>query len=72
MTELLEKVLDRVSKLPADEQDVIAAVIYDVLEDEIQWQDAFATSQDKLSILADKVRKDIQAGRVKKMGIDEL
>jgi hypothetical protein len=32
----------------------------------------FARSQDKLAKLAEKVREDIKAGRVMKMGFDEL
>lgn len=72
MTPLLEKVLSEVYKLQPEEQDAIAAVILEELEDERQWQKAFAESQDKLTQLARKVRADIEAGRVKDMGIDEL
>ena len=72
MTPLLKKVLDEVYKLGPEEQDAIAAVILEELEDERQWQAAFAESQDKLAQLARKVRTDIKAGRIKNMGIDEL
>ena len=72
MTPLLKKVLDEVYKLRPEEQDAIAAVILEELEDEQQWQEAFAESQDKLAQLARKVRVDIKAGRIKNMGIDEL
>jgi hypothetical protein len=72
MTELLEKVLAEVSKLSAEEQDTIAALILEALEDERQWEAAFVASQDKLAKLAEKVRGDIRAGRVRKMGFDEL
>lgn len=72
MTQLLEKVLTEVYKLPPEKQDAIAAVILEELEDERLWDKAFAESQDKLAQLASKVRTDIRAGRIKKMGIDEL
>ena len=72
MTQLLEKALTQVYKLPAEEQDVIAAVIIEELEDESRWDKAFSQSQDKLSQLAQKVRLDIKEGRFKKMGFDEL
>ena len=72
MTPLLKKVLDEVYKLQPEEQDAIAAVILEELEDERQWQEAFAESQDKLAQLARKVRADIKAGRIKNIGIDEL
>lgn len=72
MTQLLEKVLIEVYKLPPEQQDAIAAMILEELEDEQRWDKTFAESQDKLELLAQKVRADIKAGRVKKMGIDEL
>ncbi len=72
MTQLLEKVLIEVYKLPPEKQDAIAAVILEELEDERLWDKAFAESQDKLAELARKVRADIKAGRIRNMGIDEL
>ena len=72
MTQLLEKVLSEVHKLPPEKQDAIAAVILEELEDAQLWEKAFSESEDKLAELAQKVRTDIKAGRIKKMGIDEL
>ncbi len=72
MTQLLEKALTEVYKLPLEKQDAIAAVILEELEDDQRWEAAFTTSQDKLAKLAQKVRADIKAGRIKKMGFDEL
>ena len=72
MTQLLEKVLTEVHKLPPEKQDAIAAVILEELEDAQLWDEAFSESEDKLAQLAQKVRTDIKAGRVRKMGIDEL
>ncbi len=72
MTQLLEKVLTEVYKLPPEKQDTIAALILEELDDEQRWDAAFAESQDKIAQLARKVRADIKAGRIKKMGIDEL
>lgn len=72
MTELLEKALARISRLSAEEQDAIAALILEALEDESQWETTFAASQDKLATLAEKARQDIRAGRVREKGFDEL
>ncbi len=72
MTQLLEKALTEVYKLPPEKQDAIAAVILEELEDEKRWEEAFATSQDKLAKLAQKVHIDIKAGRTKKMDFDEI
>jgi len=72
MTQLLEQALREVQKLPGPEQDAIAAMILEEIADERQWDEAFARSQDQLTRLAAKVRQDIQAGRVKNPGMDEL
>jgi hypothetical protein len=72
MTELLQQALAEVQKLPDAEQDTIAAMILEEIEDERRWDEAFARSQDQLARLADRVREDIRAGRVRDMGIDEL
>ena len=66
MTQLLEKALHEVSKLSPEKQEAIASVILEELEDERRWDEAFASSQDKLAKLAKKVRGDIKAGRFRK------
>jgi hypothetical protein len=71
MTELLEKALAEVQKLPDREQDAIAAIILDEIADERRWDEAFARSQEQLGHRADRVRQDIRAGRVRNGGIDD-
>jgi len=72
MTQLLEEAIAEVSKLSPEKQNAIAAIILEELRDEQRWNAAFAASQDKLAKLAAEVREDVRAGRVKKMGFDEL
>ncbi len=72
MTPLLDQALHVVYKLRPEQQDIIATLILDELEDEQRWEAAFSRSQDKLSQLANKVRLDIKAGKVRKMDFDEL
>ena len=72
MTQLLEQALEEMRKLSSSEQDAIAAIILEELADERRWDEAFARSQPQLTRLAEKVRADIRAGRVKDAGIDEL
>jgi hypothetical protein len=72
MTQLLEQAVNELTKLPDSEQDAIAALILEELEDERHWDAKFTNSQDQLSRLAAKVRHDIAAGRVVDRGIDEL
>jgi hypothetical protein len=72
MTQLLQKALAEVQKLPDSDQDAIAAMILDELADEREWNEAFARSQQQLGRLADRVHQDIRSGRVRNAGIDEL
>jgi hypothetical protein len=72
VTTLLEKALSEIQRLPASGQDAIAAVILEELADDRRWDEAFAYSQNQLARMANKVKEDIRAGRVKKVGIDEL
>jgi hypothetical protein len=72
MTQLLQQAWAEVQKRTEDEQDFIAAIVLEELGDENLWQDKFAKSQAQLTKLAEKVRTDIQAGRVRQVGVDEL
>jgi len=72
MTHLLESAIAEVQKLSASQQDAIATLILDEIADERLWDEAFARSQEQLARLAEKVRADIRAGRVKNAGMDEL
>ena len=72
MTKLLEQALSQLNQEPAVRQDEIAALILDELADAKRWDDTFAASQDKLSRMAQRARADIEAGKVKDLGFDEL
>jgi hypothetical protein len=65
MTSLLEKALREASRLPAAEQDRIARVILDEIEDEARWQATFARSQDQLAALAGTAREEIARADVR-------
>jgi len=72
MTQLLERAIREVQSLPEAEQDAIASLILDELADEKLWDETFARSQDKLSRMAEKVRADIRAGKVKDISVEDL
>jgi hypothetical protein len=65
MIRLLEKALREASRLPAAEQDRIARVILDEIEDEARWQASFARSQAQLVALAGAAREEIARGDVR-------
>ena len=65
MTQLLEKALREVARLPAAEQDAVAAILLEELASERRWSDSFAKSQDLLAKLAEKALAEHAAGRTK-------
>lgn len=72
MTELLQKAIARLKTLPASEQDVIAAIILEELEDEIRWDEAFAGSQDTLAKLAAEAMAEYHAGKTQELDPETL
>jgi len=70
MSSLFDKAVEEVAKLPPDAQDAIGALILEELEDERRWDAQFGSTQSALARLAEGVRADIRAGRVKKSGFD--
>jgi hypothetical protein len=62
MTELLQRAFAEIQKLPAEEQDAIAARILADLEDERVWAAQFATTtDDQWDRMAEQVHRDIAA-----------
>jgi hypothetical protein len=68
MTDLLEKALQEAARLPEAEQDRIARLILDEIEDEARWQKSFEQSQDQLAALASAAREEIARGDVGWLG----
>lgn len=65
MTQLLEKALSEVAKLPASEQDALAAILLDELASEQHWSESFAKSQDVLAKLAEEALAEHDSGQTK-------
>lgn len=65
MTQLLEEALNQVAKLPASEQDAVAAIVMEELASEQRWTESLAKSQGLLAKLAEKALADHAAGRTK-------
>lgn len=62
----------RNQRVPPLEQDAIIAMILDELADEERWSEAFAKSQTQLAKLAEKVHRDVQAGRFRTIDFAEI
>lgn len=65
MTDLLEKALSQVSKLPPAEQDAVAAILLEELASEERWAALFAKSEDVLEKLAEEALAEHRAGLTK-------
>ncbi|MCY4511390.1 MAG: hypothetical protein OXG35_31170 [Acidobacteria bacterium] len=72
MTELLEKALAKVARLPDHEQDAFARWLLDELESERRWSRAFETSQGRLAELAREALEDDLADRTEPLDPDRL
>jgi len=72
MTTLLKKAFNAASKLPKNEQDVLATILLEELRSEKRWEDAFKKSQDKLALLADEAVAEFNRGETKPLELDEL
>ena len=72
MTELLEKAIAELTKLPESQQESMAQWILDELEDEARWDQAFAASLPQLEKLGKKALEDYHAGRTRDLNPDEL
>jgi hypothetical protein len=62
MTKLLEQAFTEASKLPQQEQDLLARQVLAEIASERRWSEAFANSQDQLGKLADEALAEFDAG----------
>jgi hypothetical protein len=72
MTELLEIAIIKLKSLPANQQDVMAKIILEELEDEQRWDEAFRRSPDALAHLAAQAMAEYRAGKTQPLDPDTL
>jgi len=72
MTELLEHAIARLQTLPDSEQNVIASIILDELEDERRWDELFSRSPGILTKLAASAMAEYHAGKTQELDPDTL
>jgi hypothetical protein len=65
MTKLLKEVLAKLSMLPPEQQDELAAFLLAEMEDEARWDKSFAESQDALAKLADEALEEHRRGETR-------
>ncbi|MFO0849986.1 MAG: hypothetical protein U0871_15750 [Gemmataceae bacterium] len=72
MSQLLDRAVAEARKLPDAEQDAIAALILEEIEDDHRWEEAFARSPGKLAALAARAAEQVRNGQVRSAGFDDL
>lgn len=72
MVELLAQAFDKLAHLPVEEQERIAQLILEEIEDNQQWDELFAKSQGRFSAIVAQIYADDDAGLVEDLNIDDL
>jgi hypothetical protein len=72
MTELLARAIARLQTLPESEQDAIAAMILEEIEDDRRWDESFARSPNLLAKLAASAMAEYRAGRTQELDPETL
>ena len=72
MTTSLQKAFEIASRLPAQEQDELAAAILEELRADAAWDATLAGSLPRLEKLAEEALQEHRAGRSKPLDPDEL
>ena len=72
MTKLLEQAVKKAKSLPDSEQDAIASIILEELEDETKWEEKFLASKDTLAKLAYEAMEEEDRGETHELDPDSL
>ncbi len=72
MTELLERAIARLQALSESEQDAIAAMILEEIEDDRRWDESFSRSSNILAKLAASAMAEYHAGQTQELDPETL
>lgn len=72
MTELLEQAISRLKTLTPNDQNAIATLILEELEDDQRWDESFARSPDLLAKLAAEAMAEYHAGKTQELDPETL
>lgn len=65
MQDSLTHAVDKVARLPAQEQDVLAAILLEEMASEQRWSRSFKNSQGLLESLASEALSEFKTGKTK-------
>jgi hypothetical protein len=72
MTKLLEQAIAKLKTRPISEQDSIAALILEEIEDDNRWDESFVRSPDLLAKLASEAMAEHRAGKTQELDPETL
>lgn len=72
MTQLLEQAYAEMERLAPPDQDAIATLILEEIEDEQRWQQSFAQSSPALARLAEEALAEHRAGLTQPLDLERL
>ncbi|MBD1827965.1 hypothetical protein NDI47_21175 [Microcoleus vaginatus GB1-A2] len=72
MTELLEQAISRLKTLTPNDQNAIATLILEELEDDQRWDESFARSPDLLAKVAAEAMAEYHAGKTQELDPETL
>ena len=72
MTELLERAIATLQTLPESEQNAIAAMILEEIEDDRRWDESFSHSPNILAKLAASAMAEYRAGKTQELDPETL
>jgi hypothetical protein len=72
MTELLERAIAQLKIRPVEQQNAIATMILEELEEEAKWEQSFAHSPDLLAKLASEAMAEYRAGKTQELDPETL
>ncbi len=72
MTELLERAIAKLQTLPESEQNAIASIILEEIEDERLWDESFSRSPNVLAELAASAMAEYHAGETQELDPETL
>jgi len=72
MTTLLEQAFAEAAKLPAQEQEALAAWLMEELKSERRWSQLLESSSEVLEQLADEALAEFRAGRTQMLDPEQL
>lgn len=72
MTELMTKLMERISELPPNLQEEVAKQLIEEIDQEIKWQSSLENPDTVLNKLGEKALEDSEKGKTRESGFDEL